>query len=595
MRHRRTRRTRPTLLLPTLLLPAIVLAATAVISATSASAAAGDLDAGFGGPALPGVVQGLPSMRGFAVQSDGRILVAGSNSLQRLLANGQPDASFAAPVAIVTLGIRDDVALDSAGRVLVPLARLNRIAVARLLPDGTADPTFGTGGVTSFIPTNVPNGFQTGGAQRLVVRPDGAVIAITPYVNSTLEGRVAIVRFLPDGTPDPAFNNGILSVLTDSIVGATILTDGKLLAQTGFSWVRLLATGMPDAAFGPNGIRDAGLPAGFTLHRTVMRPDGSVIVAGSPGVLRLTPSLTIDPTFAGGTGIALYPTPAVSAIQGGVAADVGTIVVATSPAAGIVRFTSSGQLDTTFGEGGFVADPLGLGFQHVAITPAGIVGGGSTYLVRLIARSTFKLTLTPNTVTIGGGESAPITAAIIREPGFTAPVSISFIVSQPGISVPPTVVLIGANLSTTATIGVDATVPAGTYQLRVRAFSSGHPPQERIVSVVVPSCRLALSVTSVSLAPGGAAQNVGLALARSASCQGPATFTITGLPAGNPPLGSGIGNSFTPNPTTGSTSTLRLHALRFALPDDSLMTVVRATVGSTVVSANLSIEVVDLH
>ena len=478
----------------------------------------------------------------------------------------------------------------------------NRIDVARLLPDGTADPTFGVAGVASLVPSDVPSGYTTGGAHRLLVRSDDSVLAIASYgsANILMPSLVAFAQFLTTGERDPAFDSGVFATpLGGAVQNATILTDGKILVASPNTWARLAPNGIADPGFGPNGTRAANLPPGFPLNTIAFRSDGAVIVAGVPGLIRLIPSLIVDPTFAGGSGIAPYPTPLGNFIPSDITLDTTSIVVTSPvPGGGVVRFTAAGILDAAFGTGGVVTDPLERGIAEVAITPLGILGSGGTtpsHLVRWLARSGFKLSTTPTSLTIGGGETATITAAIVRDSGFTAPVSVSFISNQTGLkATPSSAVLFGAGLSSTATISVDTTVPAGTYPLRVRAFSSGLPSQERVVSVVVPPCRLALAEPAVTLAPGGEAQNIGITLARSASCQGSASFTVTGLPPGNPPLGSGIGVSFTPNPTTGSTSTLRIHALRFAPPQD-LQVVVRATIGTTVVTAPLLIEVVDLH
>src|SRR5262249_14904600 len=109
------------------------------------------------GSAVPGGV-------GLAVQPDGRLVVAGvplqsaagrPSFLARVNFNGTPDVTFGTR-GVVTLNPSQlsgtQVVVHPDGRILVAgraTANGGDFVVARYNPDGTADATFGTGGVTA--------------------------------------------------------------------------------------------------------------------------------------------------------------------------------------------------------------------------------------------------------------------------------------------------------------------------------------------------------------------------------------------------------------------------------------------------------------
>jgi|GEM_PF-2099863 len=80
--------------------------------------------------------------------------------------------------------------------------------VARRLPDGTADGTFGTSGSTSI---NFPaNGFNRDIASAMVVQPDGRIVLVgasgaAPSASSYLGSRIALARLETNGTLDVSF------------------------------------------------------------------------------------------------------------------------------------------------------------------------------------------------------------------------------------------------------------------------------------------------------------------------------------------------------------------------------------------------------
>jgi uncharacterized delta-60 repeat protein len=145
--------------------PALLAVTLLCAFAGPATGAPGDLDTSFGGDGR--VVSTFPEeSRGNAVvvQPDESIVVAGSFGLNapafaisRWLPDGRPDPAFSADGQL-TLQVgggastADAIALQPDGKIVVGGVAGSDLALLRLLPDGTPDPAFGTGGqvITPF-------------------------------------------------------------------------------------------------------------------------------------------------------------------------------------------------------------------------------------------------------------------------------------------------------------------------------------------------------------------------------------------------------------------------------------------------------------
>jgi uncharacterized delta-60 repeat protein len=143
---------------------------------------------------------GTETARSVAIQSDGKIVIAGSQynfsshnfALARLDATGDLDTTFGDVVGggptrsgkkLLDFGGSDsayDVAVQLDGRIIAAGTSNNNFAVARFLANGDADDTFGdligggpsrTGRTTLDIDTN---SYDTG--RTLVVQPDGKIV-----------------------------------------------------------------------------------------------------------------------------------------------------------------------------------------------------------------------------------------------------------------------------------------------------------------------------------------------------------------------------------------------------------------------------------
>src|SRR5688572_25162703 len=135
-------------------------------------AAAGDLDPTFGSGGV--VLTDAPApycceaANAVAIQPDGKIVIAGSLF----------DAS-------------NTQAAD------------NDFALARYTPDGVLDPTFGVGGLvtTKFVPNS------SDAIRAVAIQSDGRIVAAGNSQLGGSE-QFALARYLPDGTLDPSFGTG---------------------------------------------------------------------------------------------------------------------------------------------------------------------------------------------------------------------------------------------------------------------------------------------------------------------------------------------------------------------------------------------------
>ncbi len=226
----------------------------------------GTLDHWFANPYL----EGTTGAWGVAVQTDGKILVAGD--FTAVGAENTPDGQTA------------------------PYGHL-----VRLNPDGTLDTTF----------TN-PN--LGGRGHAVAIQPDGKVLVTGSFTTAGPDNTPyhGLARFNTDGTPDLSFTNPHLN---QDVRGLAVQADGKILVTGNFSTAgpddspyrylaRVNPDGTLDTTFTNPDLDDAGL--GATGWGVAVQDDGKILVsggfvtaAGQPrnGLARLHSDGTLDTTF----------------------------------------------------------------------------------------------------------------------------------------------------------------------------------------------------------------------------------------------------------------------------------------------------------
>jgi uncharacterized delta-60 repeat protein len=250
----------------------------------------GTLDGSFGqgGVVLPPVPA---TVRGMAVQSDGKILVSfdGTQSLARYAATGAVDTSFGSGGYVGSppygaLGLQLD------GRVLVsgvdPDSEV--LSVARYSSAGVLDASFASGGNAQLDVLST----------RLVLQTNGAIVlgGATSAASSSLVA--TLTRLDSGGARDATFGTGGVaktSLAASYLSGLGLESDGKIVVATNEVLVtRFLASGALDSAFGSMG-SVAGGPLIASGAGLAVEPDDTIVLAGveagSSGlfVARVTP------------------------------------------------------------------------------------------------------------------------------------------------------------------------------------------------------------------------------------------------------------------------------------------------------------------
>ena len=179
----------------------------------------GDFDPAFGdgdGTAVVSFGSGTEIAHDLALQRDGKILLAGESAtgandfaVARMTAQGTPDPAFGTAgkrvIDVPGSGDAFDVALQPDGKILVAgdsnSSGKGGLAVARLLPNGALDPTFGSGGK---VVVRLGGGEEK--AHAIALQPDGKIVlaGLSDANNPGSDNDFAAIRLLGDDPPAPA-------------------------------------------------------------------------------------------------------------------------------------------------------------------------------------------------------------------------------------------------------------------------------------------------------------------------------------------------------------------------------------------------------
>ena len=327
-------------------------------------------------------------------QPDGKYLVAGYGAvggsfdftLVRYNEDGTLDTSFGSGGVVTTSftagnDVGQGVALQSDGKIIVAGYNSNYdFAVARYNVDGTLDTSFGTGGT---VTTSVGGTYDFG--YKVVVQGDGKiVVAGTSRIGSFYDR--SLVRYNTDGSLDTGFGTGgmVITAISPDNDGATdvvLQTDGKILvagqsnngSDTDFAVTRYNTDGSLDTSFGTGGIVTTPIGAGDDAAESiVLQSDGKIVVGGWTvgsdndfAVVRDNSDGSLDTSFGtGGKVTAAIGVGDDRAYDVSLQAD-GKILVTgrsdmgTSYDFSLLRYNADGSLDTTFGTGGVVTTDVG--------------------------------------------------------------------------------------------------------------------------------------------------------------------------------------------------------------------------------------------
>ena len=221
----------------------------------------------------------------------------------RVNANGTPDPGFGtngwASFAVPALTSLEAITIDSSGRIVLAgfdgdlAVGPHATVVARFLPNGSADTSFGIG--TGYVRlTNVPNPPPNGGwlGRAIAADPDGSLLLALMMDEDMDSTRAGIVRVRENGTLDNTFGTGGLRSLDLEggvfINALTVRSDRRIMAtgsinHNGIQDVlvsRLRANGSLDPAFDGNGVARYSVdPQGGSGHAMTSHA-GRPVIAG---------------------------------------------------------------------------------------------------------------------------------------------------------------------------------------------------------------------------------------------------------------------------------------------------------------------------
>ncbi|MCI1187599.1 T9SS type A sorting domain-containing protein [Hymenobacter sp. DH14] len=354
----------------------------------------GSLDNTFNSSATPGSAVYSYYGHGIEIQPDGKILTAKHDGtanlpIARLNSNGTPDASFAPAISsfnLYSMTLLANGKVLAAGRGSQFGSRPNN-GLLQLNTDGTLDP--------SFLPS-----FQSVGVIGNVVRQaDGKLIVSGNFSEVSGQPVNLLARFNPDGTLDATYIGGatLLSMPQDLALQA----DGRLLVLYSNSVQRLLVSGAADNSFAGNSLNFSSA----TADRLLVQPDGRILVAGQPlnssypAIVRLLADGSQDGSFspAFGSGVDRMSVIRTLALQAdGRIVVAGTFVPATGTSSSVVRrLDAGGAFDATYSSTTILSGIAAGTVNSIALQADGkaVVGGQFSNVGANVARLTTTGTL----------------------------------------------------------------------------------------------------------------------------------------------------------------------------------------------------------
>lgn len=256
----------------------------------------------------------VASATSVAVQSDGKIIVAGSAwceettgtcpaeeessdfAVARFDEDGTLDASFSEDGRVTTdIKGNDDgaaVTLQADGRIVVAggvgqrLSGTPDFGLVRYQADGMLDSTFGDGGK---VTTGFGASWEGEAAYDVAIQADGKIVAA-----GRGGGRFALARYNADGTPDATFSSDgkvmtNFTGRTEFARGVAIQATGKIVAAGVAAGRFALARYKPDGTLDATFSGDGKVRTNFTAYRdqasdVALQANGKIVLAGWAGV-----------------------------------------------------------------------------------------------------------------------------------------------------------------------------------------------------------------------------------------------------------------------------------------------------------------------
>lgn len=243
-------------------------------------------------------------------------------------------------------------------------------------------------------------------AQDALLQPDHKIV-----VAGQADNEIVVARFLPNGDPDSTFHGDGIARFPLGGTGAighavALQPDGKLVVaaatlisgEDAWAVVRLQRNGEIDSTFGQDGFVKTNVATGFEYpNEMAIQQDGKIVVAGKVqsktftdmAVVRYTSDGRLDEDF-GTNGIVVTDFRQEDEAWDLVIQRDGKIIIAgfsSVQAVGdfaMARYTSDGDLDPSFGDGGKVLTDFNQGSdfaKSIALLPNGkiLLSGNADY------------------------------------------------------------------------------------------------------------------------------------------------------------------------------------------------------------------------
>lgn len=251
-------------------------------------------------------------------------------------------------------------------------------ALARLLPDGTLDPSFGREGRVLHQPSNLRRGDGEVSFRALALDDQGRIYV----VGDKKYGSAWLLRFDANGEHDSSFMDGDTPIdpEVDTPIGLFVNESRILVVGNTFAVAAFKHDGTLDTSFGGDGYFRGG--GGFA-HAVAQQPDGTFLVVGSNTADDADDSVTTLKVLA----VDPNGEPAAFGTEGVVEVDVGISVMAvqgvhaSSDGGLLLYYTSLGQPGLLrVGPGGAVDPSFGDSYRgqldyRAALVPSDFVRG----------------------------------------------------------------------------------------------------------------------------------------------------------------------------------------------------------------------------
>ena len=410
----------------------VFLFALCLLQTNASNAQSGSLDLSFDADGKVSTAVGTSNDEAYstAIQTDGKILVAGSSrngayddfAVVRYNPNGSLDTSFDNDGKVTTaIGTLNDIAysmaIQSDGKIVIAgssaIGNDFHIAVVRYNTNGSLDSTFDSDGIaiTAVGSSDV--------ALSLAIQSDGKIV-IAGYCYNNFKPEIVVVRYNNNGSLDNSFDNDgkvttAVGALNDVASSIAIQSDGKIVVagnsyngnDNDFAVVRYTVNGSLDGSFDNDGKLTTAIgPNNDYAYALAIQSDGKIVVAGpsndyynnnynnSFSVVRYNTNGSLDSSFDSDGKISTHVGASNDVARAIAIQNDGKILVAgTTDNVGntdfaVVRYNTNGSLDTSFDFDGTAATSVGqftdngtsLAIQSDGkIVLAGAVHGGIYY------------------------------------------------------------------------------------------------------------------------------------------------------------------------------------------------------------------------